>query len=233
MLAVKDLSFAFGKKEILNDVSFTIGDGKVVGLVAPNGTGKTTLLSLLCGLLPSGKAVINLNDADLKKQRVKFLKQLFFIESSNHLYFDLTVLDHLQYVKRMWKSNVEIEPILDELEMQSYKKMKIKNLSLGMKQHALLAMYLVSDAPMMLIDEPLNGLDPTSIQQFEEIFKRMKGEGKSLLVSSHQMDSVGRISDTVFFLKDHKIIAEENQGQDMMVEYTKIFLQAPEVVPHA
>lgn len=75
--------------------------------------------------------------------------------------------------------------------MASYDKMKIKNMSLGMKQHVILAMYLVSDASLMLIDEPLNGLDPTSIQLFERVFGHLRHQGKSLLVSSHQMDSVG------------------------------------------
>ncbi|WP_071131864.1 ABC transporter ATP-binding protein [Enterococcus timonensis] len=226
MLEVKQLSFAFGKHQILDEVSFTVGDGQIIGLVAPNGTGKTTLLSLLCGLLPSGKAEINLNGENLKKNRVKFLEQIFFLESSNHLYYDLNVLDHLKYVEKMWHSKVNIEETLAELEMTDYKKKKIKHLSLGMKQHVLLAMYLVSDAKMLLIDEPLNGLDPTSIQQFEKIFRDLKSQGKSLLVSSHQMDSVGRISDTVFFLRDQKIQVEENAGQDMMHEYTSMFLDA-------
>lgn len=228
MLEVENLSFSFGKKDILKQVAFTVPDGKIIGLVAPNGTGKTTLLSVLCGLLPAKNAAINLNGANLKKQRVKFLQHLFFLESSNYLYYDLTVLDHLKYVKRMWKSAVSIESVLTELDMQSYKKMTIKNLSLGMKQHVLLAMYLVSDAKLMLIDEPLNGLDPTSIQQFEKVFEKLKAQGKSLLVSSHQMDSVGRISDAVFFLKDQHILVEDNTGQDMMAEYTKIFLEKPE-----
>ncbi|WP_125608099.1 ABC transporter ATP-binding protein [Lapidilactobacillus bayanensis] len=228
MLKVENLSFAFKNKPILSDVNFTINNGVIIGLVAPNGTGKTTLLRLLSGLLPHGAARLTLNTYDQQKQRTKYLNQMFFIESSNHLYQDLTAKDHLLYVKAMWHSSIDVQQVINELGMTSYYKVKIKNMSLGMKQHVILAMYLVSNAQMLLIDEPLNGLDPTSIQLFEQIFKELRQQGKSLLVSSHQMDSVGRICDVVYFLHDQKIQPLVNTGQDMMAEYMSIFLQRPQ-----
>ncbi|MFD1393389.1 ATP-binding cassette domain-containing protein [Lacticaseibacillus jixianensis] len=224
MLAVAGLSFSFKDKPILRDVNFTLEDGQIVGLVAPNGTGKTTLLKLLCGLLPAPAATITLNGLSLRTQRSAFLKQLFFLESSAHLYADLTVRDHLLYVKRMWRSRVDVQATIKQLQMESYYTKRIKNLSLGMKQHALLAMYMISDAQTMLIDEPLNGLDPTSIQQFEHIFGGLRAAGKTLLVSSHQMDSVGRVCDQVFFMKDQALREVANTGQDMMALYTQIFM---------
>ncbi|WP_054664498.1 ATP-binding cassette domain-containing protein [Lacticaseibacillus camelliae] len=224
MLAVTGLTFAFKRKPILDDVSFTLTDGQITGLVAPNGTGKTTLLRLLCGLLPVGQAHVLVNGIDQRQKHTQFLKQLFFLESSSNLYPDLTVQDHLLYVKRVWQSPVDIGETVASLGMQSYAKTRIKRLSLGMKQHALLAMYIVSNAQTMLIDEPLNGLDPSSIQQFEAMFRQLREEGKTLLVSSHQMDSVGRVCDQVFFLKNQKLDALPNDGQDMMAEYTTRFL---------
>ena len=224
MLKVQHLNFAFGHQVILNDLSFTLPDGSITGLVAPNGTGKTTLLRCLCGLLPSGPQVMTLNGIDLYQKRKAYLGQLFFLENSNQLYADLTVIDHLKYVRKMWHSGVDLQSTITSLGMNGYDKKRIRELSLGMKQHALLAMYLVADAQLMLIDEPLNGLDPTSIRQFERIFAEQKAAGKTLLVSSHQMDSVARVSDDVFFLKDQKILAEANTGQDMMAENGRIFL---------
>ncbi|MFD1441151.1 ABC transporter ATP-binding protein [Lacticaseibacillus hegangensis] len=224
MLAVSGLTFAFKRKPILADVSFTLADGQITGLVAPNGTGKTTLLRLLCGLLPISQAHVLVNGIDQQQKHTQFLKQLFFLESSSNLYPDLTVQDHLRYVKRVWQSPVDIGETVASLGMQSYAKTRIKRLSLGMKQHALLAMYIVSNAQTMLIDEPLNGLDPSSIQQFEAMFRQLREEGKTLLVSSHQMDSVGRVCDQVFFLKNQKLDVLPNDGQDMMAEYTKRFL---------
>jgi ABC-2 type transport system ATP-binding protein len=89
-------------------------------------------------------------------------------------------------------------------------------------------MYIVSDAQTLFIDEPLNGLDPTSIQQFEQIFRQLRTQGKTLLVSSHQMDSVGRVCDTVFFLKNQQVNVVENTGQDMMALYTQMFMTGAE-----
>lgn len=226
MLTVTDLSFSFKHHPIFDHLNFSIHDGELVGLVAPNGTGKTTLLRLLCGLLPTAADTLVLNDIKLYQHRTKYLKQLFFLENSNQLYSELTVADHLTYVKAMWRSRIDIANVIDELEMRDYYKKKIKTLSLGMKQHVLLAMYIISDAQTLFIDEPLNGLDPTSIQQFEHIFLQLKNAGKSMVISSHQMDSVGRVSDRVFFLKDQQIIDVKNTGQDMLTIYNQTFLKA-------
>lgn len=226
MLEVHDLSFAYKDQQIFQHLSFTIQDGEIVGLVAPNGTGKTTLLKLLCGLLPTGIDTLKLNGLSLHAKRIAYLQQLFFLESSNQLYQDLTVKDHLTYVKAVWHSKVEIEPVIESLGMVGYYKKVIKDLSLGMKQHVLLAMYIISDAQTMLIDEPLNGLDPTSIQEFEEVFLQLKAKGKSLVISSHQMDSVGRTCDHVFFLKNQTLHNVANTGQDMMSVYNHFFPKA-------
>ena len=226
MLEVHDLSFGYKDQQIFQHLSFTIQDGEIVGLVAPNGTGKTTLLKLLCGLLPTGIDTLKLNGLSLHAKRIAYLKQLFFLESSNQLYQDLTVKDHLTYVKAVWHSKVEIEPVIESLGMVGYYKKVIKDLSLGMKQHVLLAMYIISDAQTMLIDEPLNGLDPTSIQEFEEVFLQLKAKGKSLVISSHQMDSVGRTCDHVFFLKNQTLHNVANTGQDMMSVYNHFFPKA-------
>ncbi|ERL64959.1 ATP-binding cassette domain-containing protein [Schleiferilactobacillus shenzhenensis] len=228
MLSVNDLSFSFKKNVIFDQVSFSINDGELVGLVAPNGTGKTTLLKLLCGLLPTAATTLTLNGIHLYQHRTAYLRQLFFLENSNQLYADLTVADHLTYVRSMWHSAVDIAGVVDSLGMAGYYRKKIKTLSLGMKQHVLLAMYLVSDAQTLLIDEPLNGLDPTSIQQFERVFLALKQQGKSMLISSHQMDSVGRVSDRVFFLQNQTIVPIENTGQDMLAVYNTMYLKAGE-----
>lgn len=224
MLKVTNLNFSFPQHPILNQVNFELADGEIVGLVAPNGTGKTTLLRLLSGLLDARGATITLNGTNANKQRRQYLAQLFFLENSGQLYPNLTVRDHLRYVRGMWQSDVVIEDIVEELEMIDYIDKKVKNLSLGMKQHLLLAMYLVTGANTLLIDEPLNGLDPTSILQFETIFRKLRNDGKTLLVSSHQMDSVGRVCDRVFFLKNQQLHEVVNTGQDFMALYRHMYL---------
>lgn len=223
MLTVKELSFAYKDQPIFEHLNFAVQDGEIAGLVAPNGTGKTTLLRLISGLLPTAKGTLTLNNISLHPNRIAYLKHLFFLENSNQLYQDLTVRDHLTYVQAVWHSKIDIDPVIESLGMCSYYKKTIKDLSLGMKQHVLLAMYMISDARLLLIDEPLNGLDPTSIQEFESVFLQLKAAGKSMIISSHQMDSVGRTCDRVFFLKDLVLNEVTNSGQDMMAVYNRFF----------
>ncbi|WP_071131080.1 ABC transporter ATP-binding protein [Enterococcus timonensis] len=229
MLEVTDLHFSYGKKEILAGVSFDLTAGEIVGLVAPNGTGKSTLLRSLTGLLTTKKGQVRLLDFDRRKNRNDFLQHLFFLEDSTRLFDHLTAKEHFQYVKDLWSSKVEVKKVLQVLRMQEYAKKKVGKMSLGMKQHVLLGMYLMSDADLLLFDEPLNGLDPTSIDLFTDIFSRLKSQGKTMLMSSHQLGNVSEMSDRVIFLKEGQIEIFPAKDLDLAEKYRSLFSLESEV----
>ncbi|EHV0160827.1 ABC transporter ATP-binding protein, partial [Enterococcus faecalis] len=162
-MKVKELTVEYGNRTIIENLSMQAEFGEIIGLVAPNGTGKTTFFNAISGLIPKKNGNISLNKIDYNSRGATYLKELFFLESSKNLYDYLTPKEHLEYIKAAWKSNSDIEHIFEQLKMKEYQNRPIKKLSLGMKQHVLLAMYLASDATIFLLDEPFNGLDPTSV----------------------------------------------------------------------
>lgn len=205
MIDITNLTLEFKNKMILHNISLSVSESNIVGLVAPNGTGKTTFLKAIAGLA-SKKGSILLNDNDIKNRRVYF-KQLFFIESTENIYSNLTVKDHLDYIKSTWKSSIDVTEVIVSLEMEAYKDKPIKKLSLGMKQHVLIGMYMVSDAPILLLDEPMNGLDPTSVDMVNQLFLILKKRGKTIIFSSHNLSNVTKLCDEILFMHDQKLIS--------------------------
>lgn len=204
MLYVNNISVTLKNTNIIKNLSLGINSGEIVGLVAPNGYGKTTLLKSIMKLnqIESGDISIEGNSNKNKD----YHKALFFFQNADSLYPNLNALDHLNFVKNAWKSKVEVNEVITDLKMSAYKNKKIRQLSLGMKQHVLLAMAIVSDAKLILMDEPFNGLDPSSVKTVSLLIKNMQAEGTSFLFSSHILNHIDQLCSKVFFLKEKKII---------------------------
>lgn len=227
MLEVNGISYAYKKQSILKNTSFSLKNGSIIGLVAPNGTGKTTLLKLISKSLKLQNGTIILNNIDSSK-RVKYLKNIFFLESIDNLYENLSVREHLVYVKQMWKSTVSIDKVLKMLNMNHYENRKVKKLSLGMKQHLVIAMYIVSDAELLLMDEPHNGLDPSSIKTIKNVFQILRDRGKTIFYSSHDLFNMENFCDRVLFLKNLKIELSVLGSEDIAAIYDKLYPHAKE-----
>ncbi len=152
-IKVKSVSAVFKKQNVLDNCFFVVQSGESVGLVAPNGTGKTTLLKAMVGLEKTKKGKIQIDETiDLYQNRERFLHEVFFILSNEILYENLTVLDHLEMLKELWHSSASIDEASQFFKIHSFHKKKVKQLSLGMKQQLILTMYLVSEAPILLFD---------------------------------------------------------------------------------
>ena len=205
MLKINNLGVKYGQKEILNTINLEFYPSEIIGLVAPNGAGKTTLLRTIAGLIKPNSGQVSINNLIQSKDREAFYKKIYFVESNQTLYPNLSGLDHLKYVKASWDSQVEIRNVIEELEIADYINLPIKKLSLGMKQHVLIAMCIVSNAEIILLDEPMNGLDPTSIKKISSYLKKMKQDKKTILFSSHILSNIDAITDKVIFLKDKQV----------------------------
>lgn len=217
---VENLAIQFKRTKILENVSFELSAGEIVGLVAPNGTGKTTLLKGIAGLLRLTNGELWLEaDGNRIKQREAFLSRMFFVLSSDAFYENLSVLEHLQIVQKYWHSNISIEEASRFFGIAYFHHKKVKELSLGMKQQLLLTLYLMSDAPLLLLDEPLNGLDPTNVRRFNELIQYFKETGKMVLMSSHNLYNIQETCVRVLFLNEKKIIASIDVKEDLEAFY--------------
>lgn len=224
MLICDNLSVSYQKKDwILENLSFQMKPGEVVGLIAPNGTGKTTMLKAISGLNKISYGNCTINGFDIVNNREKYLYSLFFIENTDHLYEDFTVLDLLKMVKSTWHSKKEIEEVSKIFNIESYYPLKIKKLSLGMKQHVLITLYVLSNCDVLLLDEPLNGLDPTSVFILTDLFQSLRAEGKTILLSSHNLINISEVCTTVMFLKNKRIEKVTDSNENLEGVYKQLY----------
>lgn len=214
MLKIDNLSVNYGKKEILNSISLEFYPSEIIGLVAPNGAGKTTLLRTVAGLIKPKSGQVSIDNLKRSEDRKDYYKKIYFVESNQTLYPNLSGMDHLKYVKASWNSPIEIKNVITGLGIVDYVNRPIRKLSLGMKQHILMAMCIVSNANVILLDEPMNGLDPTSIKKISMYLKKMKQDKKTILFSSHILSNIDAITDKVIFLKDKQVVYSLDKNKE-------------------
>lgn len=228
MIKISNLAVSLKNNEILTNVNLSIESSNIIGVVAPNGTGKTTFLRTIAGILPPAKGKIVLNQFDFYNNRSKYLSQLFFIESSSFLYSNISVIEHLQYVKAIWNSKFDVFQVINELNMNEYKNLPVKKLSLGMKQHVLIGMYVISDVPILLLDEPMNGLDPNSLELISDLLIKMKNRGKIVIFSSHNLSNITDICDKVMFLHNQNIKVVNNDFTNLKIQFKELYIKEGE-----
>ncbi|SJZ47936.1 ABC-2 type transport system ATP-binding protein [Pilibacter termitis] len=226
MMNVKRLSFSYKSQSILDEVSFSLKKGEITGLVAPNGTGKTTLLKLLANLLPTKQGEFLIDGENQREMSYK--KRIFFLENVEGLMRELSVLDHLKMIQSFWQSEVELSWVLEKFSLEDIQNKPIRKLSLGQKQSVLLMLYVMSDAEVLLFDEPTNALDPTNVLVMNEMMDYLREKGKIILYSSHNLENLKLLADRIFFLKNQKIIEMENDAS-IFNSYQTLFVQEEKV----
>lgn len=210
ILKIQNLSKGIGKQKIIKNVNFTMGEGTIVALVGPNGAGKTTFLKLITDLLKPDNGVIEIDGYSLDKQREKALKQLSFMQDNTTLYSYLTGYDHLKLLAKIKKVSMEeVKRVVEKIGIESYVYTKVHKYSLGMKQHLLLALAILGEPKLLILDEPLNGLDPTSIIMLRDLLLELEKKGTSILFSSHNLSEVDKIAKSIAFIKHGELVAQK------------------------
>lgn len=187
---------------ILTNVNYTFHDNIIYGIVAENGTGKTTLFRTMVNLLRAKDGDI-LFDGMVAEKR---MQDIFYFESVEWLDRNLSGLDYLRFVKNIWKSNVDIIQIIEEWDMSEYIKIPTRKYSLGMKQRLVIGLYLASDAKYLIMDEITNGLDEDNRKHFFKQILDLKSQGKTILLSSHYKDEIIAYCDTVLQIQNHELV---------------------------
>lgn len=208
ILSVKNIHKSYGKQKVLQDISFDITEPEIIALVGPNGSGKTTLLSVITNLLHADSGGVTLLGKTNKNPNI--FKEISFMQDNTVLYDYLTGYDHLQFIGDV--QSLSKEKIMDtatRVGMDGYLHKKVGNYSLGMKQHLLLTMALVNKPKLLFLDEPLNGLDPTSAIRVRELLLDINQNGTAILLSSHNLGEIDRVTSQILFLKDGQLIKED------------------------
>lgn len=206
IISIKNLEKSYGKHKVLKNISFDLEKPTILGLVGPNGAGKSTLINCIGNLIPY-KGEINIFGISNKKPDV--FQKMSILKDNTILYPYLTGLDHLKFIKESHKLDENIiSYVIDFLDIGSYMDKKVASYSLGMKQHLLLAMAIMPDADLIIMDEPLNGLDPTSILKTRQIITDLHKNSKTLIISSHSLLEIDQVTNDILFIKDGRLIYE-------------------------
>lgn len=211
ILEVQHLVKKYKNGRGVDDISFSVKEGEVIGLLGPNGSGKTTIMKCIVGLQHYNAGEIRVYGADPAKNTEEALRHIGSLIEQPALYENLTAKRQLKMMSRYYSDleSMAAENILKDMGLERYGNEKVRRYSLGMKQRLGIAMAMLSDPELMILDEPGNGLDIESTVELRNRIVRMaKERGRSFLVSSHQADDLERMCDRVIIIYEGELIED-------------------------
>ena len=216
-IQVKHISKKYGSQLALDDVSFEIPKGKIVGFIGPNGAGKTTAMKIITGFMPPSSGDVLVNDMDVVENDLEIKKITGYLPESNPLYTDMYVREYLSYIAGVYglrkRASSLVEDILKRTGLQPESHKKIRALSKGFRQRVGLAQALIHDPEILVLDEPTSGLDPNQIVEIRGLISEL-GREKTVMLSTHIMQEVEAICDRVIIIDRGRIVADESmEGQ--------------------
>lgn len=230
LLATHGLSKRYGKKYALDKAEMSVREGEIYGLIGRNGAGKTTLLKLINSQIRATAGEISVGG-----QRMRFGNPPFLIGAlveSPGLYPDCSALENLLYKCRALGMNKKgyAEGLLKLVELSDTGKKKARQFSLGMKQRLAIALALVGDPKLLLLDEPINGMDPQGIKDMRELLVRIRHEmGCTIVISSHILDELAKFATSYGIIKDGRVLREFSRAQLEEENRSGIELASPEI----
>lgn len=208
LLEVKDLNKSFGKTKVLHDINFDIFPNEIVGFIGPNGAGKSTVMKCILSLIFPDSGTITIDGHDIKNHRIKALSSMAGVIETPGLFVDMSGEDNIKLFAELRNIDKKrVKEIMEFTKLENNLKRKAGNYSMGMKQRLALGIALLSKPKLLILDEPTNGLDPTSVIELRNVLLDLvKEEDISILFSSHQLEEVERIANRLVCINKGRII---------------------------
>lgn len=220
MLEVHIQNFSYGKKEILNQIDLELPSSQIIGLVAPNGVGKSTLIQILSGHLRNNGISVSYQGKKYTTDTLFMRQHIVKMPDQSELYDELNGIEHLNFYASMWKVAAgTVQAVVEQLKMEDYILQKVGGYSLGMRQRLCFALVLVTKADYMLVDEVMNGLDPDNVELISKVLRQLRNEGKTIVMASHLLNNLDSIADKIYFMKEKRIALEyapQKEGVDTL-----------------
>lgn len=221
-VSVNGVTKAFGKHIAVDDVSFSVEEGDFVGIVGPNGSGKTTLFKMMCGLLTPTEGRISIDGVDAVSDYVSALERVGCVIGTQEPYRETTPRDLLRYVGHLFqmpKEDIEgrVDSVLAETGMTAWKDRRIGRFSKGMKQRVVLAQALMNRPKVLILDEPMSGLDPRGIYDLSSLLRKLNSAGTTVLLSSHDLHLVTKLCNRIMIL-NHGAVVKDGRPSDFDAE---------------
>lgn len=217
MIRVENLTHFFGDLAAVNDVSFEVRSGEIFSLIGPNGAGKTTVLNILAGILLPDSGKVFINGIDFFKDPLSAKKISAYIPEQPYIWGKLTGIEFLLFTKKMYrsgKSREEIEALMSDFGIYDYRNRLIETYSHGIKQKLLFLTIPIIEPEVILLDEPLVGLDPRAAIKITGMLKNYSQNGASILISTHVLPFAEKLSDKIAIIDEGRIIL---QGETKML----------------
>jgi ABC-2 type transport system ATP-binding protein len=232
-IVVKNLTKRYGPQRAVDNISFEVKTGEILGFLGPNGAGKTTTMKAITSYLSPSEGDITIGDYSIWSDQEKIKKTIGYLPEHNPLYHDMPVIDYLRYVAEL--QNIKPEKIknrilemVNQCGLEGEKHKKISELSKGYRQRVGLAQALIHDPQVLILDEPTTGLDPNQIVEIRELIKNI-GREKTVILSSHILAEVEATCDRILIINKGKIVAngtsEELRKAEKGNEIVKIKLE--------
>ena len=211
MITVKHLTKRYGSHLAVDDISFTVQDGEIVGFLGPNGAGKSTTMNMLTGYISSSSGEALINETDILDNPIRAKRDIGYLPELPPLYQEMTVMHYLHFVYDLKKCKLPRKAHLTEIcnlcKIADVKDRIIKNLSKGYRQRVGLAQALVGNPPILILDEPTVGLDPNQMLEMRTLIKRL-GKRHTVILSSHILSEIQAVCDRVIIINKGKIVAD-------------------------
>lgn len=213
-ISVSHIYKSYGKQQVLNDLSFSINSGEIVGFLGNNGAGKSTTMKIITGYINADSGSVEVCGIDVRKSPLETHRLIGYLPEHNPIYPDMYVKEYLSFVAGLYKLGSKSKERVDEMIektglVREYKK-KIGTLSKGYRQRVGLAQALIPNPQVLILDEPTTGLDPNQIVEVRDLIKEV-GKEKTVMLSTHIMQEVSAICDRVIILNKGQIVVDEKE----------------------
>jgi ABC-2 type transport system ATP-binding protein len=211
-IQIKNITKIYGEQKALDNVSFDIKTGEIVGFLGPNGAGKSTLMKIINGFIPPTSGDVWVNNLDVVENPIEVKKIIGYLPENNPLYLDMYVKEYLAFVAGIYKigksRDSKIKEVIEQTGLGPEQHKKIGALSKGFRQRVGLAQALVHDPAVLILDEPTSGLDPNQIVEIRNLISAV-GKQKTVMLSTHIMQEVEAICDRIVIINKGKIVADD------------------------
>ena len=232
IISIRNLFKSYGTKHVLKDINLDAYRGQVIGYIGPNGAGKSTTVKILCGLLTDFEGTVTVKGFDIKTQTLEAKKRIGYVPELAELYDVLTPREYLGFSGALYGldknvSEDRIYKMMNAFGLLPNIDQRMESFSKGMRQKVLIASGLMHNPDVIILDEPLSGLDANSVIIIKELISKLAKEGKTIFYCSHMMDVVEKVSDRIVLIDEGRIVAngtfEELKQQEGNKSLEQIF----------
>lgn len=228
IITIRNLYKNYGSKQVLKGINLDIYPGQVIGYIGPNGAGKSTTVKILCGLISDYQGEVKVKDIDLKQDATKAKALIGYVPELAELYEVLTPFEFLSFIGELYKMPVSlikerVSGIMGVFGMEGNLHQRMDSFSKGMRQKVLIASGIMHNPEIIILDEPLSGLDANSVIIIKELISSLAREGKTIFYCSHMMDIVEKVSDRIVLIHEGQVISngsfeelQQERGNDSL-----------------